>query len=99
MNTEEVTMNADQVLNARHEPVLDPSRYRYEGGARGLVRLDEVEDLLDRGMIMTLMSHGKWWKVRRNGQTKRWKTRPEEFRIPIKMGLYNYGYITHADFV
>ena len=30
---------------------------------------------------------------RRNGATKTWKTRPTHFRIPVKHGLYNYGYI------
>ena len=34
-------------------------------------------------------------RARRNGQTKVWKTRPGEFQIPIKHGLYSYGYITH----
>jgi hypothetical protein len=30
---------------------------------------------------------------RRNGKTKTWKTRPADFRIPVKYGLYQYGYI------
>jgi len=36
------------------------------------------------------------WRV--TGQLKVWKTRPTEFRIPIKYGMYtnyNSGYITH----
>jgi hypothetical protein len=33
--------------------------------------------------------------VRRNGATKVWKTRPTEFKIPCKDGLYAYLYITH----
>lgn len=33
--------------------------------------------------------------VRRNGVTKTWKTRPKEFKIPVKFGLYAYGYIDH----
>ena len=33
-------------------------------------------------------------KVRRSGATKVWKTRPEEFKIPVKYGLYENGYIT-----
>ena len=32
---------------------------------------------------------------RRNGMTKTWKTRPGEFRIPIKHGLRAYSYLTH----
>lgn len=32
---------------------------------------------------------------RRNGATKTWKTRPGEFRLPIKHGMRNYSEITH----
>ena len=35
--------------------------------------------------------------VRRNGKTQVWKTRPTEFKIPIKYGLYEFGYITHEN--
>jgi len=37
--------------------------------------------------------HIQTW--RRNGATKFWKTRPEDFRIPVKYGLYAYASITH----
>jgi hypothetical protein len=30
---------------------------------------------------------------RRNGATKTWKSRPGAFRIPVKHGMYQYGYI------
>ena len=33
----------------------------------------------------------------RNGAPKVWKTRPDEFRVPIKHGLYAYSYFTHHD--
>lgn len=33
---------------------------------------------------------------RRNGQTKTWKTRPGEFRLPIKFGLRSYDAVTEA---
>jgi len=32
-------------------------------------------------------------KCRRNGKTQTWKTRPNEFKIPVKYGLYEYFYI------
>jgi hypothetical protein len=32
-------------------------------------------------------------QVRRNGRTKRWKTRPKEFQIPVKYGLKECFYI------
>lgn len=31
---------------------------------------------------------------RRNGMTKIWKTRPNDFRVPVKRGLHNCDYIT-----
>ena len=33
-------------------------------------------------------------RFRRNGKTKTWKRQPERFEIPVKYGLYGYGYIT-----
>lgn len=32
---------------------------------------------------------------RANGACKTWKTRPDEFRLPIKYGMYAFGYLTH----
>lgn len=34
-------------------------------------------------------------RARRTGKTQTWKTRPNEFKIPFKYGLYYSGYITH----
>lgn len=36
-------------------------------------------------------------QFRRNGATKTWKTRPGEFKIPVKHGMYTFGYITQDD--
>jgi hypothetical protein len=38
---------------------------------------------------------GNCERWRTNGQLKTWKTRPDEFRQPIKHGLRDYSYITH----
>lgn len=34
---------------------------------------------------------------RANGKCKTWVTRPDEFKLPIKHGLYNYGYLTNEN--
>jgi len=39
-------------------------------------------------------SKGQPCKVRRNGKTQVWKTRPNDFKVPVKYGLYEYLYIT-----
>jgi len=36
-------------------------------------------------------------QVRRSGKTQTWKTRPNEFKIPVKYGLYESTYITHLN--
>src|SRR5688572_15183423 len=41
-------------------------------------------------------SDGSPARARRNGKTKTWKTRPTEFRIPVKYGLKVCFYITQA---
>lgn len=40
---------------------------------------------------------GEPHKVRRSGKTQIWKTRPDEFKIPVKFGLYQSLYITHLN--
>lgn len=37
----------------------------------------------------------KVFRYRRNGSTMYWKTRPGEYRIPVKYGLRGYEYIKH----
>lgn len=41
-----------------------------------------------RGAIRITIS--QW---RRSGQTKTWITRPKDFRVPVKYGLYQHGYV------
>jgi hypothetical protein len=41
--------------------------------------------------------NGTCYVHRRNGRTQTWKTRPGEFRIPVKYGLRDYGQITHRN--
>lgn len=40
---------------------------------------------------------GKIYEWRRNGATQTWKTRPGDFRIPVKYGYRSTGQITHND--
>ena len=36
-------------------------------------------------------------RCRSNGACKTWTTRPEDFRLPVKIGLRGYDAITHED--
>lgn len=45
-----------------------------------------------RGGVTERVEH---W--RRNGRTITWKTRPDEFRLPVKYGMRGYGDIHHGN--
>lgn len=55
-----------------------------------------IDLFLDQNRIECAMKNGNWWKVRRNGATRRDKNR---IYIPFKFGLYGYGHITELDFI
>lgn len=55
--------------------------------------LHELETALDQGRLYTRTSIASWAQVRRNGKTQRWKTRPDYFRVPFKVGLGTTGQI------
>ena len=55
------------------------------------------EAALDAGRVKVLMATGKLWQCRRNGKTQLWKTRPDDFRIPIKYGFKSYGEIDQGN--
>lgn len=59
---------------------------------------ENIDELLDKGMIEVHMNSGKWWAVRRNGKTQRWKTDPQRIRIPFKYGFKLYGAFETDDF-
>jgi hypothetical protein len=46
-----------------------------------------IEGALERKQLWVAMTNGRYWAVRRNGATKLWKTRPDNFSIPVKAGL------------
>lgn len=88
--------------------VGDPIRHewKYEGHGGSVITMhklyrentrpfDITKDLT--GSVTFVTRWGRPMRWRKNGQTKLWKTRPGEFRIPVKYGLYDHTYITHED--
>jgi hypothetical protein len=53
----------------------------------GFITRDNVDALLDSGRLEVAMHNGNWWKLRRNGQTKKWARDASRIRIPLKMGF------------
>jgi hypothetical protein len=60
---------------------------------------DNIDQLLDAGMIEAATTHGKWWKLRRNGETKRWKRDASRIRIPVKAGFRDTTAIDESNFI
>lgn len=46
------------------------------------------------GTTSELTKPNRW---RANGKCKTWKRSPEKFQLPIKYGLYDYGYINEEN--
>jgi len=59
---------------------------------------DNVEHYLDHSLLYAGMRNGRWWQIRRNGATKRWKKDASRIRIPVKAGLRSCTAITESDF-
>jgi len=60
---------------------------------------ENVEKYLDGGVLYVAVNNSKWWVIRRNGKTQRWKRDPSKLRIPFKFGFNGYSAISDSDFV
>jgi len=59
---------------------------------------NEEAKQLKRGDVIKVVSvFDTVINVKVNGNIKRWKRTPLKLQIPIKYGLYEYGYITFID--
>lgn len=56
----------------------------------------EIEVALATHMLFCHVSGTKYWELRRNGKTQTWKTRPDDFSIPVKYGFKGYAQIEHT---
>ena len=57
--------------------------------------LFDIEHALSHGCLWIKMANGRYWRLRRNGATQRWKRDANRFRIPVKAGMYAYSEITN----
>ncbi len=56
----------------------------YPHSPRTSVRVEEIP-----------LEKPKNWRI--NGEIQTWVTRPNDFRVPLKHGLYQYGELTHEN--
>jgi hypothetical protein len=58
----------------------------------------EIETALDSGRLwLRATRNTNAIRCRRNGATRRWRTRPHEFLIPIKFGFRGTGRVDHSN--
>lgn len=56
----------------------------------------QVKEWNSKGIDCTMpLDKPKNWQA--SGKCKTWKTRPNEFKLPIKFGLYKSAYLTHEN--
>lgn len=61
---------------------------------------DNIDQLLDAHKIEICApnANGRWYTIRRNGQTRRWKRDPERISVPCKVGFRDCFRIEHGNF-
>lgn len=59
---------------------------------------DNIDALLDAGRLEIAMASGNWWRLRRNGATKRWVRDASRIRVPMKMSFRGTVAVTEMDF-
>jgi hypothetical protein len=69
--------------------------HNLEGQPMTIIPRASIESALAEGLLWAKMGSGSYWKLRRNGQTQTWKTRPNDFSIPVKAGLKACGRVDH----
>jgi hypothetical protein len=80
-------LTRDQAINSREFHYNGPDHSRYGGNYGRAINCTVTVGPKGGVKINKLI-------VRRNGATQLWKTRPEEYRIPVKEGFKGYGSIT-----
>ena len=62
----------------------------------------KVAKSLRQGQILSMNNNrnadGTCVRWRVNGAVKTWKTRPNEFKVPVKHGMYDFGYVTQHNY-
>lgn len=60
-----------------------------------MVTIEQAQTARHFESVSVKNADGTPLRARANGKCRIWKTRPGEFSLPVKHGLYQYFYITH----
>jgi hypothetical protein len=59
-----------------------------------MITPENFDQCLDTGQLFIQVMSGRWWAIRRNGKTRRWKRDPAWIEWPVKYGMYGYLTVT-----
>ena len=62
------------------------------------ITLEQAKQLKYRDILVFTDNTGKKYNLYVTGQVKTWKKDQNRIKIPVKWGLYRYGYITNGSF-
>ena len=60
-----------------------------------MITFEEAKELKHRQALIDSRDGARWYV---NGAVRTWVRMPTRIRIPLKHGLYQYGYLTDSDF-
>lgn len=58
-----------------------------------------IDSFLDGRELYSRGANGKWYQIRRNGATKKWKLDDQRIRIPYRVNFRGFGAIDEGDFL
>jgi hypothetical protein len=59
------------------------------------ITLEEAKQLTHGTVLVCIQNKSQKWRV--TGKPKTWKRSPERVQVPLKHGLYHYGYLTEKN--
>lgn len=59
-----------------------------------MLTVENFDQALDAGEVRVQIMSGRWWAIRRNGKTRRWKRDPNRIEWPVKYGIRGYYTVT-----
>jgi len=60
-----------------------------------MITLEEARELQYRESLIDSRDGARWYV---NGKVRTWVRMPTRIRVPLKHGLYDYGYLRDTDF-
>lgn len=92
---QDIVFSKDESPQSHPHPTVTKEIAQRGGTFHFAARCDMRHHSIELGGPKKAITTIERWRA--NGKVKTWKTRPEEFRLPIKYGMRDYSEITHLN--